>query len=394
MNKGRLILRRDELVKKQPTYLIRRVSTYRFVIIAFCFILGLLLPALDQFAGFSTRFKSTEKHVLAPFPTFHFPHVRTYIHDFNQYYKENFGWRNALFYQYSQLKYHLLRVSPLPQKVVLGKNGWFYPGNDLSSIADQHMGLQPVSTETLRSIAQNLTEKQRLLAAQGAKLYVVIAPDSYSIYPENLPDYMQRVTITSNFDRLKQYMETHTTLPLIDIRTDLQAAKSTHATYMHTDTHWNGYGALIASLAITERIRQDFPSIRVPSESDYIVRAKKGYSGDLVTMLALNKEIADTVDYQATPLAVVGCREVERINNNEMGGLPSQRFLGTNPTAPRLLFVGDSYTISLAKTLPGYFSTAYLTRSGSLRIDLVKSEKPSVVVVEIAERNLASLANL
>ena len=393
-NKDRLTIRRDEVVKKQPAHSTRRIAAYRFLITGFCFVVSLLLPALDQFAGFSARFKSTEKHVLAPFPVFHFPHVRTYIHEFNQYYKENFGWRNALFYQYSQLKYHLLRVSPLPQKVVLGKNGWFYPGNDLSNIADQHLGLQPISLETLRSIVQKLTDKQRQLAAQGATLYVAVAPDSYSIYPENLPDYMQRMPVISNFDRLKQYVAIHTTLPLIDIRTALRAAKATHTTYMQTDTHWNNYGALIASMAISERIRQDFPTIHTPSEDDYAIQAKKGYSGDLVTMLALNQEIADKVDYQTTPLAVVSSREVERINNDEMGGLPSQRFVGANPTAPRLLFVGDSYTISMAKTLPGYFSTAYLTRSCLLRMDLVKAEKPSVVVVEIAERNLANLANL
>lgn len=378
----------------QPESRISPFRWFRFCLTGLVFAVSLLMPALDQIAGFSSSFKSTEKHILAPFPTLHFPHVRTYIHGFNQYYKENFGWRNALFYQYSQLKYHLLGVSPLPQKVVLGKKGWFYPGNDLNNVADQHSGLQVLEPETLRLIVRKLTDKRRQLAAQGITLYVVIAPDSYSIYSENMPDYMQRVPVASNFDRLKRYIAAHSTLSLIDVRAALREAKSTHVTYMQTDTHWNSYGALIASMAIAKRIRQNFPAIHTPSESDYAIRVKKGYSGDLITMLALNHEIADKIDYQTTPLTIVSSREVERVNNNEMGGLPSQRFVGTNLTAPRLLFVGDSYTISLATTLPGYFSTAYLTRSGSLRMDLVKAEKPSVVVVEIAERNLANLANL
>ena len=378
---------------KHPTRATSRVSRYRFFLTGILFSICLVLPTLDQFFKFSAAFKSTEKNVLTPLPTFHFPRVLSYISGFNQYYKENFGWRNALFYQYSQFKYYVLGVSPLPQKVVVGKNGWFYPGNDLANVADQHLGLQPLSPETLALIAKKLRDKQQQLAAQGIKFYFVVAPDSYSIYPENLPDYRQKVSVTSNLDLLKTYLTTHTNVPFIDVRPALLAAKSTHQTYMQTDTHWNNYGCLVATIAITQRIRQDFPALPNASEKDYTIVPIKGYSGDLVVMLALNQELTDSVNYHTIPPAPMSYREIERIPN-PAGGWPSQRFLGSIAKAPSLLFMGDSFTLTLAETLPSYFSRAHMTQSDTIRTDLIRSEKPDVVVLEIVERNLARLVNL
>lgn len=370
-----------------------RVSRYRFFLTGLLFAICLILPTLDQFFKFSAAFKSTEKNVLTPLPTFHFPRVLSYISGFNQYYKENFGWRNALFYQYSQFKYHVLGVSPLPHKVVVGKNGWFYPGNDLANVKNQHLGVAPLSPETLALIARKLQEKQQQLAAQGTKFYFVVAPDSYSIYPENLPDYLQNVSVTSNLDLLKTYLANHTDVPFIDIRPALLAAKSTHQTYMQTDTHWNNYGCLVATMAIARRIRQDFPFIPNALEKDYTILPIKGYSGDLVIMMALNQDMTDSVNYQIIPPVRMRYREVEQIPN-PAGGWPWQRFTSSSTNAPSLLFMGDSFKLSLAETLPSYFSRAYLTQSDSIGTDLIRTEKPDVVVFEIVERNLAKLVNL
>lgn len=389
-----LLTKPEVPLKRPPVHAVRRLKNYRFFLISLGFVTILLLPALDQFANFSARFVSTEKRRPAQLPTFHFPHLRTYIHDFNQYYKENFGWRNALFYQYSRVKYYALGTSPLPQKAILGKNGWFFPGNDISNVVDQHLGLQPLSAETLQRIAQKLRDKQQQLAAAGIKFYVVVAPDSYSIYPEELPDHIRRALATSNFDLLKTYITRHTSVALLDVRPALLAAKSTRATYLQTDTHWNEYGALVAAMAIARRVKQDFSSIHVPSEKEYSIQERRGSSGDLVCMLAMNGEVSDAVAYHITPPARVSAKETGQVDNTEVGGLPSQRFIGANAATPRLLFIGDSFTLSLAHVLPGFFATAYMTRSGLLHDELIRAEKPDVVIFEIVERNLAGLADL
>jgi hypothetical protein len=359
------------------------------------FILILVLPLFDQWAGLSSGFKSTEKRILTPFPRFDFPHVKTFIAQFDQYYKENFGWRNALFYQYSQWKYKIMSSSPLPEKVIAGKNGWFYPGNSMSRVVEQHRGLLPIRQDSLVSIARRLTNLQDSLRRQGSKLYVLVAPDSYTIYPENLPDYFPREKRVSNFDRFKAYMNRHSTVPVIDVRNELAASKAKRVVYCRTDTHWNDYGALLATLTVVDRIRRDFPYLIKPDLSNYDIKSQQGVGGDLVTMLALNSEVSDSVSYKIKPAGFLLARNTEI--NDKYNGLPSQRFVraGTESRQKaKLLLVGDSFSYSMDQFLSGYFSESYMVRSHKFDTNLVKAERPDVVIVEIVERNIGLLGML
>jgi alginate O-acetyltransferase complex protein AlgJ len=366
---------------------------FRFFCTGAGFIALLLLPMLDQWLGLSAGFKSTEKRILAPFPAFEFPHVRTFISQFGVYYKENFGWRNALFYQYSHWKFGVLGVSPLPEKVVLGKNGWFFPGNSHNMVVNQYRGLQPISTGTLDSITRKLTYYQRELAKQGTQLYVLVAPDSYTIYPENVPDYLKTRKDPSNFDRLKQHLATHSSIPFIDVRDRLRAAKAINVTYCQTDTHWNDFGSLIASMGVAERVRRDFPRIPMPQLTGYSIRPKPGSPGDLVFLLALNREIQDSVNYQIEPPANLRIKKLESTPNPETS-LPTERFVTANKNLPKLFLLGDSFSYTMNQFVPSYFREMYVVRSPRLDLKQVQAERPDVLVVEIVERNIDMLTAL
>lgn len=374
----------------------KRIQTSpKAILISIGFVLILAAPLVDQWAGWSAGFKSTEKRILTPFPRFNFPHVKTFIAQFDQYYKENFGWRNALFYQYSQWKYKALSSSPLPEKVIAGKKGWFYPGNSMSRVAEQHRGLLPIRQDTLVSIARHLKNLQDSLSKQGSKLYVLVAPDSYTIYPENLPDYFPKKRQVSNFDRFKAYMAQHSTVPVIDVRNKLVASKAKHVIYCQTDTHWNDYGSLLATLTSVDRIRQDFPYLVKPDLSNYNVTPQQGVGGDLVTMLALNREVADSVSYKIKPAPFLLARNTEI--NDKGNSLPAQRFVREGKDSlqmPKLLLVGDSFSYSMDQFLSGYFSESYMVRSHKFDLNLAKTERPNIVLIEIVERNIGLLGML
>ncbi|WP_338874101.1 hypothetical protein WBJ53_00540 [Spirosoma sp. SC4-14] len=368
-----------------------RLKQYRFRITALGFAILLLLPSMDQWFGFSSKFKSTEKRILAPFPTFRFPHIMTFIHEFDQYYKENFGWRNALFHTYSYWKLVGLGKSPLPEKVVVGKNGWFYPGNSLNRVADQHQGICPLPLSSMKAIAEKLAYFQRQLAEQNTKLYLLVAPDSYSVYPENLPDFIKS-TKQSNFDLFKHYLNQHTSIPLIDVYTPLIEAKKKRPVYCQTDTHWNDFGSLVASLAMVNRVRNDFPQLPLASLDDYRIKVLRGMGGDLTTMLALNKEFRDSVTYKIKPVSTLAAYQIENTPNSQMG-LASSRFIGQHPQLPKLLMIGDSFSFSMNQFVPNYFGKTYIVRNTAFDLDLVKAEQPDIVVLEIVERNINLLVN-
>lgn len=351
------------------------------------------MPTLDQLLNLSNAYKSTENRRQSTLPPLNFPHVRSFAKQFDQYYKENFGWRNALFYAYSRWKLNILGESPLPEKVVVGNNGWFYLGNSYNRVVDQHRGLLPLSADSARIIAQHLTDTQQRLAKQGIRFYVLIAPDSHTIYPEHLPEQLTVSTQPSRLDVLKEIMG-QTNVPFIDIRDTLLAAKKKHIVYYQTDTHWNDYGTLIGSAALINRIRRDIPVLPEPRLTDYRIDKQRGLGGDLTTMLTVQNEHKDPVYYVIEPAASRVAKQVAEVPN-PVSGFPSVRFAkATTDSLPRLLFIGDSFSHSMMQFVPGYFRSAYFVRGRHIDPAVVAAEKPDVLVVEIVERNINELATL
>lgn len=366
---------------------------------AFAFATLLLLPVIDQALNLSASFKSTENRRQAGMPPLHFPHVRSFVKQFDQYYKENFGWRNALFYAYSRWKLNVLHESPLPEKVVVGKDGWYYLGNSYNRVMDQHRGLLPLSADSARLIADHLTRTQQMLAQQGIRFYVLIAPDSHTIYPEHLPDHLQASPGPSRLDVLKQAVA-QTSVPFVDIRDTLRAARRDHIVYYQTDTHWNDYGTLVGCAAVLSRIRRDYPAMPPVRPIDYRIEQQKGLGGDLTTMLTVQNEQKDPVFYAISPGKALTARQTATVPNSA-SGFPSLRFARPDAARPelasqlpRLLFIGDSFSHSMTQFMPGYFRESYFVRGSRLDPSLIKTEQPDVLVLEVVERNISYLINL
>jgi alginate O-acetyltransferase complex protein AlgJ len=389
------------------------VSTQRSHILAIGFATLLLLPTLDQLFGFSDRFKSTETRRVTAMPGLSLRQVKTVARQFDQHYKESFGGRNALVYAYSNWKYRLMKQSPLPDRVVVGKNGWFFVGDHYNNAIKQHRGLLPLPADTAQAIAERLIRCQQQLAQQGIKLYVLIAPDSHSIYPEYLPDNLSPLAVYAPVDQLStpeknqhkkgdkspldvlshtlsQYKE----LPFLDLRDTLWRAKKKHQVYQQTDTHWNSYGALVGCAALIKRIRQDFPQLRPVQTADYHIESMRGRGGDLVTLFMLQDELRDTLfyDIRLRDSQLYPIKADTTINPDT--GLPAYHFVGADQRQPRLLFLGDSFSLNMINYIAPYFSASYFGRGHVLNPETVRAEKPDVVVIEIVERNLRWLRNL
>lgn len=338
--------------------------------------------------------------------------VKTFARQFDQYYKESFGGRNALVYAYSKWKYDLMKQSPLPERVVVGKNGWFFLGDYYNDVIKQHRGLLPLPADTARVIADRLAQRQAELARQGIKLYILITPDSHSIYPEHLPNHLTPASIfrpvsqsvanqsdpgsgakKSPLDVLTQAISRHKQLAYVDLRDTLWRAKKTHQVYQQTDTHWNSYGALIGAATLLNRIRQDFPQLRPVQSADYRIEPMQGRGGDLVMLFMLQYEIRDDVFYDIQLADRLRPVRGDTTLNPETG-LPAFRFVGVDQRQPRLFFLGDSFSLNMISHVAPYFSASYFERGNVLNPEVIRAEKPDVIVVEIVERNIRWLRNL
>ena len=157
-----------------------------------------------------------------------------------------FAFREPLVRLNALLNYRLLSTSANDQ-VIVGKNGYLYYADTLPD----YTGEGRLSDGELALMRENLSFLAQGLQAQGAHLYVAIAPNKATIYPQGVPSRYPRDTGNDNIRLVEEACEG---LPLtwVDLVTPLKEAARNEQVYYLTDTHWNPRGAYVAAAAILE----------------------------------------------------------------------------------------------------------------------------------------------
>ena len=74
-----------------------------------------------------------------------------FINDFNSYYSDNFGLRNIFYGVYREIKVNIYHTDPFPQKVVKGKEDWYFLGDYYSNDIRVSKGINNFSKGELSS---------------------------------------------------------------------------------------------------------------------------------------------------------------------------------------------------------------------------------------------------
>jgi len=370
----------------------RHPFTYKLT--ALLFALLLLLPTADCMLGLSVSFENTENRQRLRRPVFEFPHVMRYKRDFEAYYKQTFGWRDALFQVYSRWKLFVLGQSPLPEKVVIGRQGWFFLGNSENRVMDQHRGLLPWPADSLTSLLTHLHHRQAELARYHSQLIVVVPPDAQSVYSEYLPEQLVNPHRPSRLDVLHRHISRLPGIHFIDLRDTLQAAKRRYQLYYQTDTHWNNVGSLVSCAALMKHLHRLNARLPVVDSSAYTITPSPGFGGDLVRMIGLQQRIKDPLYYNVQRTDGRSLPPPDTLSQRYGSPYPILRFTGTDCSQPRLLFVGDSFSLFVMQYLPHYFSESIFVRDCRLDARLLNTVKPDIVVFEVVERNINLLSQL
>jgi hypothetical protein len=118
----------------------------------------------------------------------------------------------------------------------------------------------------------------------GIKFYIVIAPTTYEMYPENLPLYILRArkTLTDKFCAELQ----NSNIPFIYLKEMLLENKTAGQLYRKYDPHWNELGAYFAYNAMANLMKKDFPEIPIYPLTDFELTPELTKKGDLINMLS------------------------------------------------------------------------------------------------------------
>jgi len=341
------------------------------------FLLAICLPLGYKLMGGKNIYINTENRYLSKMPGWSWipSAIVKFPQNFQYYFNDNFGLRDAMIRIKHQIMMNVFKTSPTPTRVVLGQDGWMYSieKNDF----EDFLGLNPVSEEKLLSLENEINQKLQPENNKNIKLYFLIAPDKETVYPEYLPGYEKGLDTQRRFRDFYQRLQLDNGIKAINVLDALISAKAMDRVYYKTDSHWNYFGAYTAIEEIVKQMSEDFPSLGPIPLSFYSTKETVSNNLDLSTILGF-PEIEETDLSLTPPDSLV----VKRTEIRE--GIRS--YTSNRSDQPVLLLVADSFGEYMPLELAGHFSKIILVQYTDDIEPYIKEFQPDAVLWEKVER--------
>jgi hypothetical protein len=365
-----------------------------FYIILFFLIVS--LPVLSMAAGI--KIKSSENRQLSSMPEW----IKdgkwnvNFTGEFDTYFSENFGLRPLYISAYAGLNYYLLGHS-VNEQVIPGKNGWLY----FDKTVPDYTGETLWTEYEIEKLVRILQIQKDWLAEKGIDFIFMPVPNKNTVYPEYMPKrYGEKKA--KNLELLRAAFETSDIL-YIDLLTLFEKENTT--LYQKKDTHWNGYGAVLALEEILKAVNEDNQddkinqTIRSLADSRQAILSKnekrdfeefsllayrKIRTGDLGRMLIPAYGMAETslvIETKGNYKTLSRMRSFEDLTiETESAGFDK-----------KLLMFRDSFASILIPLVSEAFEYCCYSRSIPYDYRITKEKEFDVVVAQIVERNLKDL---
>lgn len=321
-------------------------------------------------------------------------------------------WSKAVLYNfdfalpYISSFFYPFGISLYPNQAIIGKDDWLYLGDGdqyQKTITDSRRRATEEDTKTARRIRVATKSWETWLSNKGVNMYkVMLAPNTISVYPEFLPDWIQPAT-ESVTDNLLAIVNQEI---YFDTRPALKAAKTqfSEPLYYKTDTHWNDLGAWVAFRAFTKSLVRTESELRLLSDQQVTISKVNERPGmGLANFLWMKDMLRDSE--VIIKIATEHPIETEQYNY-ETGQLIASYVGNPKIDAPkhpllvrskhalnqkRVLWLRDSFGVALAPLMAATFTETlqlhYLFTNPALFSKLIDTFKPDFVFITVVERH-------
>ncbi len=350
-------------------------SAYVFLtVILLCFVVN-FIPREDD--------DNSENRRKAAFPT---EISQKFPNQFDAYYEDHFPFRSFLIKKFYTVR-KSIKDNP---KVIIGKNDWiFLNSSPFNTYAKTDNSLGDFTGKTLLS-DEEAAEYEKKIKAQkdyfdekGIRFLIMIPPNKMSVYSEYAPKAYRKLRAErSRYEQTEEAIR-KAGIPFINLKKLFEKDKGEYPLYYRTDTHWNDFGAYKAFQHLMNILMKKVPDIEN-------VVAEPSPCGDNYRMSGAAEKCSDT---HYKPVLTFKSAE-EQCSSPEPGYM-----ICTNDTAPykeHVLIGRDSFTERLVPYFGKTFKKTTFIWSGKISdeqmFDIIKTEKPDIVLYNYAERNLSQTA--
>lgn len=268
-------------------------------------------------------------------------------------------------------------------KVVIGKNGWLFLGEDLTKACE------PLGN--LTNVFSNLTKIHDALDRLGKRFLVVVAPDKTTFMDNQLRSSANVKCARAFKEQLWNQLETTPPPGYVDVRTPLEQERTRNPRdlYHHTDTHWNDYAASVATKAVIDNIDP-----QLWNTGNIVRLADQHKAADLTRLLGRSTtERAPTLELRRQVVRSATETNDPRIPQSLH---VSNTAIGSTPLVPgSALFLHDSFGELIDPMLSTFFadfvSMAHIQMSPEIKAQ--RFLEADTVIYEVVERHLVEQFN-
>lgn len=292
-----------------------------------------------------------------------------FLTDVSDFVSDRFAFRQELLTLRARLTASVFGESATEQ-VILGREGWLFYADTLPD----YEGTAPLSERQLFAAARTLALVQEYAETRGAAFLFTVAPNKNTLYPAYMPSRYEKTTQPSNWTRLMAQLDAQG-VAYVDLLPVLAACDV--PVYYRTDSHWNDYGAALASDAILEALGGAGTLAQEPFTAST-------HLGDLCEMLYPAGAAAETCPVLArertfSHVSAFRSPEDMTIHTESSGDFGS------------LLMFRDSFGNNLYAHLAEAFSACCFSRAMPLNLTMLAEEGADTLLFELVERNLSWL---
>lgn len=367
---------------------IHKVKNISNILLGVLFMLMLILPFAQKHFELFPDIASNEKRQLASMPEFDITSLDGFPGRYEKFYNDHFSFRSRMIMMKSIFSLVLFNVSPDPDKVIIGKNNWLFM---VSDELETYRGTDLLNNEQLDTIRLALNNRKQYFRKQNIKVYFVIVPTKYTVYPENLPFYVDKFRGENRTDQVKELL-LNLDIPTIDLREALIYKKSDKPLFRKADNHWNDLGAFYGTQIILDSIKKDFPQIDLPSLNDYKLEERKTSIGNLSAMINMQ-------DYFPEMMVTLESNQLTDAVEIPKYGFPVPTKFGLskhyemcystkNDSLPDILVFRDSFGNAMIPFLKESFDTSIFIFDKwryQLNPQIIEDVDPDIVVYAILE---------
>lgn len=288
--------------------------------------------------------------------------------------------RTELIGLHNYVKLQYLEVSPI-DSLIVGKDGWlFFTGNES---LESYRGERRLAAHELQNWRSMLERRQDWLAARGIDFLFVVAPDKHTIYPDKMPAWIKKTGPQTAYEQLLQHLSGHTDIRMLDLRPSLETMRREFDVYYMHGTHWNAFGGYATYRILASYLQSRVPTRPPMGDDELKIAPAQGIGDSWAGRLHLEGLLHQPYWHMWRPAGHTW-RAVKSPTVRDYDWCTE---IADSPL-PRAVFFHDSFMQNWMPWISEHFSRVVASWQKAMDWELVRRERPAVVVFEIVERML------